>query len=168
MHRAIPRGEGFGVALCATNLYLRQPQLPAMSSASLAAFQATSATRARATLVSLMQHYAPERVHAARQAPEHDIRGLIADAIETFGLAEATSWNIMGGSILQPASAGALAKAGPSPGRGEWAETFDVGNSARNLANAPAIPRELTIGVLLRQYVGDEAGQKARQRVAPL
>ena len=42
-------------------------------------------------------------------------------------------------------SAGAPAKAGPMPGHGELAETYDVGSSAKNLANALGIPKEITL-----------------------
>ena len=72
------RCEGANVALCAIPFQHRRPPPSSMSVSPLAAFQLASATRGRAALLSLLQYYAPERVHAAREAPGHKVGKLIA------------------------------------------------------------------------------------------
>ena len=90
-----------------------------------------------------MQHYAPDRVHEARQAPEDEIREWIADALATFGLTGATSWDSTGGKVTMSSTEAASAKVGPVPGHGSWADTFEIGNYARNLANGLGIPTSM-------------------------
>ena len=101
----------------------------------VAAFGSATRSKARATLVSLLPYFEPPRVHEARQAPEDNIREMIANVIVTYGLTTATSWDITGGQVMVHHGGGASTKVGPpSPGQGSWADTFEVGNIAHNLA----------------------------------
>ena len=147
--------------------HLRSPTLLAfrrhVSSFLPGCFGGVTSNKARAALVSLLQYFDPQRVHAARQAPERDLRQWIADAIATYGLTTATSWDITGGQVAMHHGGGASAKAvPPTPGQETWVDTFEVGSSAHNLSCGLGIPPFIRIGIYsdstLTMYWGKQRG----------
>ncbi len=128
---------------------------------SLAAFGKASPTQARATLLSILTYYAPGDVHKARAAPEGQVATLLANAIESHGLSDATSWGITGGKATS-ISDRAPAKAGPDTSDASWAETFDQWGCAARLANPFGIPRDITDGLEAASYWGACTAEAAK------
>ena len=147
--RQVPKTRRlFGIALCATSANQRFSPFAAMSGTSSLVVFGKIYWQLGTRNIGILQYLDPQRVHEARQAPEQYIREMTADVIMTYGITTATSWGITGGQVAMHHGGGASAKAGPpDPGHGDWADTFEVGNSARSLSCGLGIPSSIRMGI---------------------